>query len=51
MDDVIDIGKVYGKAKTFKTGSKGYFVFGKVLLNGKRYQLTGNLVEIGSKPQ
>jgi hypothetical protein len=35
--------------KDFKTGSKGYFTSGKVEIEGKRYQLQVQLVEIGSK--
>lgn len=37
------------RPKTFRTGSKGYYVWGKVVIDGKRYQVSGNLVEIGSK--
>jgi hypothetical protein len=36
--------------KDFKTGSKGYYTNGKVEIDGKRYQLQVQLVEIGSKP-
>lgn len=40
------------KAKTFKTGSIGYFGAGKYDgPEGKRYQVTVNLVLIGSKPK
>ena len=35
--------------KTFKTGSRGYHGYGKVPVNGKRYQANLILVEIGSK--
>jgi hypothetical protein len=35
--------------KDFKTGSKGYFTSGKVEVEGKRYQVQVQLVEIGSK--
>lgn len=34
--------------KQFKTGSRGYFGQGKVVINGIRYQATMQLVEIGS---
>lgn len=38
------------KAREFKTGSVGYYVWGKIThSNGKRYQVSMNLVEIGSK--
>jgi hypothetical protein len=35
--------------KDFKTGSKGYYANGKAEVNGKRYQMSVQLVEIGSK--
>ena len=35
--------------KTFKTGSVGYHGFGKIEINGVRYQANFMLVEIGSK--
>lgn len=35
--------------KDFKTGSKGYFGMGKLEIDGKRYQVQVQLVEIGSK--
>ena len=39
-----------GKKKEYKTGSRGYFIFGKVEdRDGKRYQIAGNMIEIGSK--
>jgi len=42
---------VKAKEKDFKTGSRGYYVHGKLEIDGKRYQLGGNLVEIGSKKE
>jgi hypothetical protein len=36
-------------AKEFKTGSRGYYANGKVEIEGKRYQVQIQLVEIGSK--
>jgi len=39
------------KAKTFATGSRGYNGAFKVENGGKRYQVTINAVEIGSKPK
>lgn len=39
------------KEKEFNTGSKGYYVTGKFEMDGKRYQMGGNLVEINSKPK
>ncbi|MEM2260821.1 MAG: hypothetical protein QXK24_00070 [Ignisphaera sp.] len=46
-----DVGEfpVVCKERTFKTGSKGYGLYAKVIFEGKRYQLVGNLIEIGSK--
>ena len=35
--------------KEFKTGSRGYFAQGKFEVNGKRYQVQVQAVEIGSK--
>ena len=37
--------------KEFKTGSKGYYANQKFEMDGKRYQLQVQLVEIGSKPK
>jgi hypothetical protein len=49
-----DLGQVIGvittTPKTFKTGSRGEYGNGKVSVNGKRYQTSVMLVEIGSKP-
>lgn len=38
-------------AKIFKTGSRGYYANGKLELDGKRYQVQIQLVEIGSRPK
>ena len=38
-------------AKEFSTGSLGFWAGGKIELNGKRYQISANIVEIGSKPK
>ena len=35
--------------KNFKTGSRGYYANGKIEIDGKRYQMQIQLVEIGSK--
>ena len=35
--------------KEFKTGSRGFYVNGKAEIDGKRYQVQIQLVEIGSK--
>ena len=38
-------------ARTFSTGSRGYNGAFKVDNSGKRYQVSVNAVEIGSKPK
>ena len=37
--------------KEFKTGSRGFFGNGKIELDGKRYQIQIQMVEIGSKKE
>ena len=37
--------------KDFKTGSKGYYGTGKMVAGGKKYQISIQVVEIGSKPK
>ncbi len=37
--------------KDFKTGSKGYYANGKMVFDGKRYQVQIQMDEIGSKSQ
>lgn len=37
--------------KEFKTGSRGFFGNGKVEMDGKRYQVQIQMVEIGSKKE
>jgi hypothetical protein len=48
-----DDGKTLGlftlPPKEFKTGSRGYYANGKAEIDGKRYQVQIQLVEIGSK--
>ena len=44
------IGTLAAPPKDFKTGSKGFYANGKVEIDGKRYQVQVQLVEIGSKP-
>ena len=36
--------------KQFKTGSRGFYAGGKCEFNGKKYQVSCSVVEIGSKP-
>lgn len=45
------LGEVEAKARVFSTGSRGYMIYGKITIDGKRHQITGNAVEIGSKPK
>jgi hypothetical protein len=40
-----------GPERTFRSGSRGYYVQGKATFGEKRYQVICNIVEIGSKPQ
>lgn len=44
-------GVVTLRPKEFSTGSKGFMLFGKTIIDGKRYQVVGNVVEIGSGPK
>ena len=37
------------KEKEFKTGSTGFHAFGKVLIDGEKYQANILLVKVGSK--
>lgn len=43
------IGTLSANAKEFKTGSRGFYGQGKIEIEGKRYQVQIQLVEIGSK--
>jgi hypothetical protein len=45
------IGTMYADEKEFKTGSKGYWAGGKLVVDGKKYQASCTLVEIGSGPK
>lgn len=36
--------------RTFASGSRGFYAGGKVTIDGKRYQVSMPLTEIGSKP-
>jgi hypothetical protein len=48
-DDGKTLGTMAVAPKNFKTGSRGFYANGKLELEGKRYQLQIQLVEIGSK--
>ncbi len=37
------------KERKFRTGSRGYHLGDKVIINGKEYQVNFLLIEIGSK--
>lgn len=43
------IGSVLAEPKTFRTGSRGYYGSTKVVMDGRRYQVQVQLVEIGSR--
>ena len=45
------LGQVAAPAKQFKTGSRGFYANTKLEIDGKRYQVQVQIVEIGSKPQ
>jgi hypothetical protein len=40
---------ILASAKNFKTGSRGFYGHGKIDLDGKRYQVICNVIEVGSK--
>ena len=42
---------VVGTIREFSTGSIGYNVNGKVVIDGHKCQVTGNIVIVGSKPE
>ena len=44
------VGELVANSKTFASGSTGFFGQGKMEIDGKRYQVQAQLVEIGSKP-
>lgn len=45
------IGLISLAPKQFKTGSRGYYANTKIDVEGKRYQVQVQMVEIGSKAQ
>lgn len=45
------VGVLMAQPKDFKTGSRGFYGTGKAEIQGKRYQINVQLVEIGSKPK
>ncbi len=48
-DEGKPVGVLSASAKDFKTGSKGFYANGKIEIDGKRYQVQLQIVEIGSK--
>lgn len=48
-DDGKVIGTMTASPKEFKTGSRGFHGQGKLEIDGKRYQVQLQFVEIGSK--
>jgi hypothetical protein len=58
IDDIrtmleVDIAgtKLSGEFRTFSSGSKGWYVTGKALIDGVRCQVGCNIIVIGSKPE
>ncbi len=49
LDDGQSIAVLTVPPKEFKTGSRGFFGSAKAEINGKRYQIQIQVVEIGSK--
>ena len=45
------VAELAASEKVFKTGSRGYFGMGKVVIGEKRYQVQVQMVEIGTKPK
>lgn len=50
-EDGKPLGVLTVAPKNFKTGSRGFYANGKVEIEGKRYQMQIQLVEIGSKAE
>ncbi len=48
-DEGKTVGVMSASPKEFKTGSRGFYANGKIEIDGKRYQVQIQLVEIGSK--
>ena len=44
-------GSLVLKPKEFSTGSRGFYGHGKLVIDGKEYQVGANVVEIGTKPK
>jgi hypothetical protein len=50
MDNDTRVAIVNVLPKQFKTGSRGFYANQKIEIDGKRYQIQIQAVEIGSKP-
>jgi len=50
IDVKIEGMPLIGTIREFSTGSIGYNISGKVLVDGKKCQVTGNVVIVGTKP-
>lgn len=50
VDVTVEGSQLVAAAKDFKSGSKGFWAGEKVVIDGKRYQVSLSIVEIGSKP-
>ncbi len=48
-DKGAQIAVLTAQPKVFKTGSRGFYANGKIEVEGKRYQVQIQIVEIGSK--
>ena len=49
LDTGENVAVITVPTKDFKTGSRGFFGSSKAEINGKRYQIQIQIVEIGSK--
>lgn len=45
----IDENVLIALAKKFSTGSQGYGAYGKIIIDGEKYQVSCNIIKIKSK--
>ncbi len=50
-DNNLPVAEMHVLPKQFKTGSRGFYANQKIEIDGKRYQIQVQIVEIGSKNQ
>ena len=50
-DNNLPVAVMHVLPKQFKTGSRGFYANQKIEIDGKRYQIQVQIVEIGSKNQ